>query len=746
MCGRLCFVCLVGLLCSVGHVQAEPFSLLPTFDGHVSNDAQEGPDASPGGSGMHIRDIPERRRVGFAAYDLAAAKELGVTFANVSFSNYGHDGGTVNVYGVLEEFENLVAEGMTWNTAPGVQNDPAPSPGDPVALDLTEVTDVLLTFDAPARGNRASTDISEALAEFLNSDTNGIVAFMFAPAEGGNAILRTVEMGADGGTRLEGDIGGLPVLARNPSPADEAVDVDRDTILSWTPGGYAASHDVYFGTVFEDVNAADRANPMDVLVRQGQEANTFDPGRLAFGETYYWRIDEVNMAPDATIPKGTVWSFTAEPFAVVVENIIATASSTDKGGPEKTIDGSGLSDADEHSATEADMWLSAAEPAGAWIQYEFDKIHKLDEMWIWNYNATFEPVLGVGFRDVTIELSTNGTDWTPLDGVPELAQAPGLADYTADTILELGGAPAKYVRLTANSNWSTIGLQQYGLSEVRFLSIPVHARAPQPAPDQTGVHPEALLSWRPGREADQHDVYLSTDSQAVIDGTAPVETVLENSYDLAGLDLGLGQLYYWMIVEVNEAETPSDWAGNLWSFTTEEYLVVDDFESYTDAVGERIFQTWLDGWGYTEPEVVEGNGTGATVGYTEPPFAEQTIVHEGRQSMPLAYDNTVAPGYSETQCTFDEPQDWTAHGVTSLTLYFYGSADSIPGQLYLSVDGMRADYTGPAEDLTQEQWLSWAVDLASLGVNLQSVSMLSIGVDGGAALGMLYIDSIRLYP
>ena len=32
--------------------------------------------------------------------------------------------------------------------------------------------------------------------------------------------------------------------------------------------------------------------------------------------------------------------------------------------------------------------------------------------------------------------------------------------------------------------------------------------------------------------------------------------------------------------------------------------------------------------------------SGSTVGYMTAPFAEQTIVHGGKQSMPLAYDNT----------------------------------------------------------------------------------------------------------
>ena len=127
--------------------------------------------------------------------------------------------------------------------------------------------------------------------------------------------------------------------ATNPVPEDAATDVLRDTTLAWTPGEFAGTHDVYVGANLDDVNTADRANPMDVLVSQGQAdaAYAFD-GVLEFGQTYYWRIDEVNAAPDNTIFKGGIWSFTAEPFAYAIEGVIASSNATsDPGaGPERT--------------------------------------------------------------------------------------------------------------------------------------------------------------------------------------------------------------------------------------------------------------------------------------------------------------------------------------------------------------------------------------------------------------------------
>jgi len=66
-------------------------------------------------------------------------------------------------------------------------------------------------------------------------------------------------------------------LARGPSPAPNAVDVPVDTLLSWTSGQFAASHDVYLGTTLSDVNAASRTNAKGLLASQGQAGTTFDP-------------------------------------------------------------------------------------------------------------------------------------------------------------------------------------------------------------------------------------------------------------------------------------------------------------------------------------------------------------------------------------------------------------------------------------------------------------------------------------
>ncbi|MBP8304306.1 MAG: discoidin domain-containing protein, partial [Phycisphaerae bacterium] len=410
--------------------------------------------------------------------------------------------------------------------------------------------------------------------------------------------------------------------ATTPAPANKATDVLRDAALKWKAGSYAASHDVYWGTVFEDVNTASRTDSKGVLVSQGQTATTYDPaGLLAFGQTYYWRVDEVNAPPDTTIYKGEVWSFTAEPYAYAIRPAGATASSVHEAatGPERTVDRSGLNALDQHGTTGTDMWLSSVlGPTPAWIQYEFEKVIKLHEMWVWNSNQMVETVIGFGAKDVTIEVSVDGATWTALAGVPVFGRGTGKTDYVCNTVLGFGGVLARYVKLTIQSNWGGLS-PQCGLSEVRFFQVPTRAFEPSPAVGATNVALDATLSWRSGREAVSHEVYVGADSNTVDAGTVSMKAVAEGQVGLSGFAPEYGRTYYWKVDEVNEAGSLPTWAGTVWSFSTSGYGVVDDFESYDDTCN-RVFFSWLGGApdsGSTEEGCLRpafsGNGTGSAV-------------------------------------------------------------------------------------------------------------------------------------
>ncbi len=181
-----------------------------------------------------------------------------------------------------------------------------------------------------------------------------------------------------------------------------------------------------------------------MLVSQGQADTTFDPpGSLAYGQTYYWRIDEVNKSADGTINKGSVWSFTAEPYAYPLAgtSITATASSAQlSAGPENTINGSGLdATGTMHGSDSNTMWMTTGQVLPNWIQYQFDKTYKLWDMKVWNSNLPMEAFIGFGAKDVKIEYSTDGTTWTALANVPQFARASGLTTYTANTTVSFGG-------------------------------------------------------------------------------------------------------------------------------------------------------------------------------------------------------------------------------------------------------------------------------------------------------------------
>lgn len=515
------------------------------------------------------------------------------------------------------------------------------------------------------------------------------------------------------------------------NPYDGETDVDSQTVCTWTPGETAETHDVYFGTDFTAVSEASRTDTHDALKAQAQEPNSFDPGLLALGTTYYWRVDEVSAAPDNTVSKGIVWSFTVEPYSIVVQSIQATASSQDLDfTAENTINGSGLDEADLHGVDATTMWLSNVGDPAVWIQYAFDRAYKLDKMLVWNSNQELELVFGFGVKEVTLEVSTNGTDWTVLENVQQFAQAPGAEGYVANTIIDFNGAMVQFVKISVNSGYGTL-LGRYGLSEVRFFYIPTFATRPNPETGATDVAPDVMLTWgRDGREAGSHDVYVGLNP----DDLTLAGTVSESSFDTLALDLQLSETYSWRVDEVNEAMDPNTWIGDVWSFTTADAISIDDMESYEDAESLEIWATWVDGFEDSTNGSLVGNGTVGT--------PETDIVHGGSQSLPMHYDNSAA-AQSEATRTFDAPMDWAGHGVQGLVLYFQGSASNTGGSLYVKINGTKVPFDGDPAALMRGGWNKWYIPLADVAGDLSGVTSLTIGIDGGG-MGVVYVDDILL--
>jgi len=278
---------------------------------------------------------------------------------------------------------------------------------------------------------------------------------------------------------------------------------------------------------------------------------------------------------------------------------------------------------------------------------------------------------------------------------------------------------------------------------------PLLAGSPNPGPGAVvDIRDATALTWAAGDTAVSHDVYFGTDRAAVAaaDNSAPEFRGNQpgTSSSLAGLvELGGGD-YFWRIDEVEAAGTVQ--TGYIWKFTVPDYLVVDDFESYTNEVGSRAFETWIDGIGFTLPAPGNpGNGTGAAVGHdiwsVDSPYYEGTImetgnVYGGNQAMPIYYS-----GLSEADRSLVPGQNWTVEGVTTLVVHFRGAADNT-GTLYVKINGTQVPYDGDPADITSRTWVTWEIDLASIGVPVTNVTTLTIGIEGGS--GVVYIDDIIL--
>jgi len=204
---------------------------------------------------------------------------------------------------------------------------------------------------------------------------------------------------------------------------------------------------------------------------------------------------------------------------------------------------------------------------------------------------------------------------------------------------------------------------------------PLQAGAPGPRNGAlVGIDDATPLSWSAGENASEHDVYFGTDKDAVANADVSDATGVYRgrqtaaSYTPQEVEWAGGP-YYWRIDEYNNDGTITK--GGIWSFTVSDFIPVEDFESYTDndAANEAIWQNWIDGFG------IPANGS--QVGYLLPPYAEQTIVNGGAQSMPLYYANTAGVMYSEAELKLTAPRDWTKHGVGELSLWFQGQPPSV---------------------------------------------------------------------
>ncbi len=256
---------------------------------------------------------------------------------------------------------------------------------------------------------------------------------------------------------------------------------------------------------------------------------------------------------------------------------------------------------------------------------------------------------------------------------------------------------------------------------------------PSPADGATDVAIDASFGWVEAAFATSREVWLGKPGAMEKIAPAPAGTTISPG------PLELSQAYEWRVDQIGPSGTVT---GHTWSFTTADCLSVEDFESYADAAALRA--AWVDNIGEVGLDYVFL----ATDG-------------QGNNSMRFEFQNQWPPYYTEATRTFGSPQDWTAHGVQTLSLFFIGEKENVEHPMYIILEDAAGQslkvehpYTWACES---ELWREWNIALdqfAAAGLDLTSIAKITFGLGSGANSGqapeddrdVVYIDPIRLCP
>jgi len=611
-----------------------------------------------------------------------------------------------------------------------------------------------------------------------------------------------------------------PVNAYDPIPGDGEGAEPTDVILSWSPGMNAIMTGVYFGMDAEQVaNAAGAPPYMDTTYDPGLLApqttyywrvDTFNGATWFKGDvwTFTTRPDiplttDPNLVTHLKLDEGsgtTTLDWSGHGYDGKIFKLIWTHPGwlydEDKA---LTFDDEGYVAIEELSysgggRTEVTVcsWIRTDDPNDQYI-LSFDR----NEYYRLQINGEVAGPGQVGWHVMTMRGATevqvdygsatrvddglwhhvcgvynNGVSTIYIDGLPEPSAVWGGWTYGIGDLTRFGFLGANSEATDFNGSRGTGTGITGDLGDLRIYSkaltqeeiLEAMRGDPQMAWDLRPTNGRVVevdtvssVTWRPGDQAMQHDVYFGDDADAVAnadesDTTGVYRGRQSNTIFSPREGLEWGQTYHWRIDELNNDGSITQ--GRPRVINIADYLVVDHFEDYNDYTPDEIWSTWIDGFGTTTNGGIAGHPDPIDFSVGEH-YVETGIVQSGRQSMPLYYDNNLK--YSEAERTFASPMNWTRHGVTELSLWYRGNGSNAAEPMYVAIansTGNPAVVYNDDPNLISTAWIEWVIPLQAFveqGVNLASVNSIAIGLGtrgntataGGS--GVIYIDDIRLY-
>ena len=542
--------------------------------------------------------------------------------------------------------------------------------------------------------------------------------------------------------------------AFDPYPADGQRLVPLDPNLHWGPGCLAGSHQLYFGTDYNEVSAAEGSSEPNVYYEDLGDVNSYDPDANDYSTYYYWRVDEVNNNDGNSPWRGKVWNFKTE-GAVFDPNLRVWYKLDETEG----------TDAADSSGREYDGDL---EGDGVWdANGYYDGCFGLDDN---GHIVIPMGVLGEIDKEITIlawlNLGTDGghenvvcaagADWEPdyvrvavpdedhdvywragdesndvmewdggnpkawegewnhfafvkdedankmqiyLNGLP-------VAEKTGASSGTLAGVRVRSFRIGAETDedGDYIGkiddfrVYDCALSSDRIAEIfrggdLASAWGPEPYNGEDGVPYDVVLEWSPGDYATSHEVYFGTNWDDVNDANSDSHDKVEYAKrSVTSYDpCGLLELEQMYYWRVDEV---NDINNDTWKGKVWKFIVADyvTIDDMEDYT-ENYNEYPISYWlGSWGWDCGFNNSTGSTLSLGLPEYGAPV---RDKQSMVYSYDNTGA-FYSEISNHFTmDPCDWTAFDRKILSLWFYGDtgndADETE-QMYVGLEDGDSNY------------------------------------------------------